>query len=57
MTSPATELRLKLLAVGIPPLPSTVTKEVFLPEWQKRPIDEQEIRSDARAACLLPDRK
>jgi hypothetical protein len=45
MTSPATELRLKLLAIGIPPLPSTITKEVFLPEWQKRTIDEREILS------------
>jgi AAA domain len=45
MTSTATELRLGLLAVGIPPLPSTTTKEVFLTGWPTRPIDEREVRS------------
>ena len=45
MTSPATKLRLKLAAIGITPLPSTITKEVFLPEWTTRDIDEAEILS------------
>ena len=45
MTSPATKLRLELAAIGITPLPSTVTKEVFLPEWTTRVIDEAEILS------------
>jgi hypothetical protein len=43
--SPATELRLKLAAIGVTPLPSTVTKEVFLPGWTTRKVDEAEIRS------------
>ena len=45
MNSPTAELRLGLAAVGITPLPSTVTKEVFLPGWTTRAIDEQEIIS------------
>jgi hypothetical protein len=45
MTSPATKLRLELAAIGITPLPSTITKEVFLPEWTTRVIDEAEILS------------
>jgi hypothetical protein len=45
MTSAATELRLKLAALGITPLPSTITKEVFLPEWTTRVIDRKEILS------------
>jgi hypothetical protein len=45
MTSPTTELRLRLAAVGIPPLPSTVTKKVLLSSWSTRLIDEAEIRS------------
>jgi hypothetical protein len=45
MISPTTELRLKLAAIGITPLPSTITKEVFLPEWTTRIIDRKEILS------------
>lgn len=41
----ATELRLKLLAIGITPLPATRNKEVFLTEWTTRLIDEAEVRS------------
>ena len=55
MTSPTTELRLRLLAVGIPPLPSTVTKEVFLPEWRRAPIDETEKSSRGTDAKDWPN--
>jgi AAA domain len=41
----ATELRLKLLAAGVVPLPTAQNKEVFLLEWTTRPIDEAEVRS------------
>ena len=40
-----TELRLRLLAIGITPLPATVTKEVFLPSWSTCVVGEAEIRS------------
>jgi AAA domain len=43
--SPTTQLRLGLAAIGITPLPSTITKEVFLPGWTTRHIDEPEILS------------
>ena len=41
----ATELRLKLLASGITPLPSTRSKEVFLLGWTTKSVDEAEVRS------------
>jgi hypothetical protein len=40
-----TDLRLRLLKVGITPLPATRNKEVFLTEWTTRLIDEAEVRS------------
>jgi AAA domain len=43
--APTTALRLQLLANGCAPLPATVDKEVLLPGWSKRQIDEKEVRS------------
>ena len=40
-----TETRLRLLEVGIVPLPATGGKEVFLKKWSERKIDETEVRS------------
>jgi hypothetical protein len=40
-----TETRLRLLEIGIVPLPATVGKEVFLKKWSERKIDETEVRS------------
>jgi hypothetical protein len=45
MISPATRLRLELASIGITPLPSTITKEVFLPGWTTRTVDRPEILS------------